>query len=398
MAAALIGFDAAIGRLREVARPHGREIVPLAAAAGRVLAEPVRAAIRAPAADVSTMDGYAVRSPDVAQLPARLAVVAQALPGSLPGAALATGQCARIFTGAPLPPGADRVVIQEVVAREGDQAVVEGPLDEIRFVRAAGSDFEPGDVLLGAGQMLTPRALVAAAAGDIAELTVWRRPVVSLIATGDELVQPGSARSRPGAVPDSLSEGLAAWVRQWGADLGSQARVGDDLERLAHCAAEAAASSDLVLVTGGASVGERDQGREMFGPDLTLLFSKVAIRPGKPVWLGRVGEALVLGLPGNPTSAMVTVRLFLAPLLAGLCGRDPIAALAWRHAPLGDALGPTGDRETFSRGRMEGGRAWLLPNQDSGAQRSLADAELLVRRPSGVSGFAAGDLIEVLDF
>jgi molybdopterin molybdotransferase len=398
MAAALIGFDEAIRRLREVARPRGPEIVALAAAAGRVLAEPVRAAIRAPAADVSTMDGYAVRSADVTQLPARLAVVAQALPGTLPGAALPAGQCARIFTGAPLPPDADRVVIQEVVRREADQALVEGPLDESRFVRAAGSDFEVGDVLVGAGQMLTPRALVAAAAGDIAELTVWRRPVVNLIATGDELVDPGNARSRPGGVPDSLSEGLAACMRQWGADLGSQVRAGDDLERLARFAAEAAANSDLVLVTGGASVGERDHGREMFGPDLTLLFSKVAIKPGKPVWLGRLGEALVLGLPGNPTSAMVTARLFLAPLLAGLCGSDPLAALAWRHAPVADALGPTGGRETFSRGRMEGGRVWLLPNQDSGAQRSLANAELLVRRPSGASGFAAGDMIEVLDF
>jgi molybdopterin molybdotransferase len=398
MAAALISFDEAIGRLREVARPRGQEIVPLAAAAGRVLAEPVCAAIRAPAADVSTMDGYAVGSADVRKLPARLAVVAEALPGTLPGGALGPGQCARIFTGAPLPAGADRVVIQEVVRRAGDRAIVEGPVEESRFVRAAGSDFEPGDVLVGAGRPLTPRDLVAAAAGDVAELIVWRRPVVSLIATGDELVDPGDARSRPGAVPDSLSAGLAVSVLQWGAELGSRARMSDDLDQLKRIASAAAANSDLVLVTGGASVGARDHGREMFGPDLALIFSKVAIKPGKPVWFGRVGEALVLGLPGNPTSAMVTARLFLAPLLAGLCGADPLAALAWRHAPLGEALGPTGNRETFSRGRTEGGRVWLLPNQDSGAQRTLAEADLLARRPSGSSGFAAGGLIEMLDF
>ena len=154
---------------------------------------------------------------------------------------------------------------------------------------------------------------------------------------------------------------------------------------------------DLLVVTGGASVGERDFARAMFGPSLELIFSKVAIKPGKPVWLGRIGTTLILGLPGNPTSALVTARLFLAPLLAGLSGRRPAEALRWRQAPLADSLPLPGDRETFSRAHWQNGRVALLQNQDSGAQKQLLAAELLVRRPIGTA-YAAGEPVEVLEF
>jgi molybdopterin molybdotransferase len=136
----------------------------------------------------------------------------------------------------------------------------------------------------------------------------------------------------------------------------------------------------------------------MFGNALEPIFSKVAIKPGRPVWLARAGETILLGLPGNPTSALVTARLLLAPLLAGLGGRDPAAALAWRRTAMGEPLGPTGNRETFSRGRMVEGAVRLLPNQDSGAQRTLAAAELLVRRAIDAPGYATGAMVEVLDF
>jgi molybdopterin molybdotransferase len=344
------------------------------------------------------MDGYAVRSADIARLPAVLQVVGEALPGTCPGPAPAPGRCVRIFTGAPVPVGCDRVVMQEEVQREGETARIDGPLDDSRYIRAAGSDFGEGDELVPAGRLLGPRAIVAAAAGDVASVTVFRAPRVALLATGDELAPPGEARLRPGAVPDSLSDGLAAFVGEWGGQVVHRARLADDLDLLRPEAAAAVQAADLVVVTGGASVGERDFARTMFGDALEIVVAKVAIKPGKPVWLATAGETILLGLPGNPTSALVTARLFLAPLLAGLGGREPAAARAWRQAPLGEPIGPTGARETFSRGRIEGGAVRLMPNQDSGAQRTLADAELLVRRRIDAAGYPAGAMIEVLDF
>lgn len=395
----MIHFYEALQRLSAAAGPLGRDKVPLAAATGRVLAEPVRAAIRAPAFDVSTMDGYAVREADLMMLPGRLVVAGQSLPGQLPPPGLEPGQCVRIFTGAPLPATADRVVIQEVVRREDDLVHVDGPLDQARYVRPAGSDFQPGDVLVEAGTMLGARSLVAAAAADVGRLSVWRRPRLWIIATGDELAKPGTARARPGAIPESISCGLAALAEQWGAVVRGRAMVGDDLPSLEQAAAKALASADVVVVTGGASVGERDFARQMFEPaGLELLFSKVAIRPGKPVWFGRAGQALILGLPGNPTSALVTARLFLAPLLAGMSGRDPAAALAWRREVLSEAIGATGDRETFSWAALVDGAVRLLPSQDSGSQSTLAKADLLVRRPIGAPGSEAGAQVDVLDF
>lgn len=394
----MIGFDEAIARLGEVARPLGPETVPLEAAAGRVLAKPVHAMIRAPSADVSTMDGYAVRDADLAALPARLRVAGEAGPGQPASEALQPGTCLRIFTGGPLPKGADRVVIQEVVGREGELVHIEQPPGDSRFVRAAGSDFGPGDLLLEQGEMVTPRALVAAAAGDADQLTVWRRPMLYLIATGDELAAPGEARHYREKVPDSISAALAAFARNWGADVAGQARMPDDLERLTDFAGGIAEKMDVIVVTGGASVGPHDHGRAMFGDRLDLIFSQVAIKPGKPVWLGRVGSAIVLGLPGNPGSALVTARLFLAPLLAGLAGRDLEEALRWRLLPLAEPFGPTGDRETFSRGFIDHGQVRLLANQDSGAQSALARATLLVRRRIGSAGLGGGEMVEVLDF
>jgi molybdopterin molybdotransferase len=255
-----------------------------------------------------------------------------------------------------------------------------------------------GDELVPVGRLLGARFIVAAAAGDVAAVTVFRTPRVALLATGDELARPGEARLRPGAVPDSLSDGLAAFAAEWGARVVHRARVPDDLDLLRPTAAAALAAADLVVVTGGASVGERDFARQMFGDALDFVFAKVAMKPGKPVWLATAGGTILLGLPGNPTSALVTARLFLAPLLAGLGGRDLRSALTWRQAPLAEPLGPTGPRETFSRGRIEAGAVRLLPNQDSGAQRTLADADLLVRRRPDASGYAAGEMIEVLDF
>lgn len=390
----MISFDEAIRLLTEVARPLGRESVPIGRAAGRVLAAPVIAMIDSPPANCSAMDGYAVREAD---LPGTLRVIGESFAGNGFDGALEPGTCVRIFTGAPVPAGADRVVIQEVVVRDGESVAIADLPGPTRHIRPRGSDFRTGDRLLEAGRRLDPRALVAAAGADVAEVETWRRPDLLVLGTGDELAPPGEARGRPGAIPESVSFGVTALAEQWGGrGLGSR-RLHDDLPAMERAAGEALEQADLVVVTGGASVGEKDFAKAMFAPhELDLIFSTVAIKPGKPVWLGHARGKLVLGLPGNPTSAMVTARLLLAPLVAGLAGRT--GALAWRSLPLGEPLPACGDRETFHRARLSEKGAVPLANQDSSAQKALAEADLLLRSRPNDPPRPAGHEIEALDF
>ena len=389
----MIGFDEAAALVAEAAQPLGSERVSLDQAKGRVLAAPVIAGVDAPPADVSAMDGYAVRDAD---LPGRLRVAGESFPGRGHEARIEASQCVRIFTGAPVPAGADRIVIQEEVRRDGDVATFETP-GPARHIRTRGSDFARGDILIEAGRLIDARALVGAAGADLAEVEVWRRPRLIILGTGDELVAPGTARATPGAIPESISLGITAFAEDWGAEVVARKRLRDDLPALEQAAAEALKMADVVVVTGGASVGERDFAKAMFEPaGLALIFSKVAIKPGKPVWLGRAGETLVVGLPGNPNSALVTARLLLAPLLAGLTGRKPV--LRWRQAKLAEPIAATGNRETFYRAVSAGETVRLLSNQDSGAQRTLAAADLLVRRLAGAPAAKAGEMVEIIDF
>jgi molybdopterin molybdotransferase len=395
----VIGFEDALALLRQVAIPLGREMVGLGSARHRVLAAPLLARVDSPRRDVSAMDGYAVREEDLASLPVRLEIIGHSFAGQadLPG--LSPGTCARIFTGGALPPGADRVIVQEVVRTEGQWAVFETQLSKARHVRTRASDFAAGEILLPPGHRLSARSLVTAAAADRSRVDVWRMPLVAIVGTGDELAEPGCAHLDSASIPESLSWGVAGLVRDWGGQVVDTLRVRDDPAMLDEAAARALAAADLVVVTGGASVGEKDFAKAMFRPfGLDLLFSKVAIKPGKPVWLGRAAGKLVLGLPGNPTSAMVTARLILAPLLAGLGGMDPICALQWRSLPLSRPLGPCGDRETFYRARRTDDGVEPLFDQDSGAQKALAEADLLLRRSAGAPAVEVGDLVEVLDF
>ena len=389
----MISFDEAAAIVAQVARPAGTETVKLDEAAGRVLASDVIARIDSPRRDVSAMDGYAVRD---AELPARLRVVGESFAGQTELPQVGAGECARIFTGAALPPGTDRVVIQEVVRREGEWATFEQPPGPARHVRKQGSDFRSGDRLLGAGTLLNPRALVAAAAADSGTVEVWRRPTFIVLGTGDELAEPGTARDRLAAIPESVSFGVAALGEQWGGACVGRSRLPDDPIQLEAAARDALGKADLVVVTGGASVGEKDFAKSMFGAGLELLFSKVAIKPGKPVWLGRAGGKLVLGLPGNPTSAMVTARLFLAPLIAGTSGLEP--SLRWKAAKLAAPLPACGDRETFLRARWSDDLVEPLGFQDSGAQLALAQADVLIRQCPNTPAVAAGDDVPILDF
>lgn len=395
----MIGFDEACSAITKLPERTQTERVALEQATGRVLAADIVAALDAPRRDVSAMDGYAVREADLAVLPARLALAGESFPGQTDLPEVHADTCARIFTGAPVPPGADRVVIQENVRREDDVAIFEMPPGTGRHIRPAGSDFRAGDMLLAAGTRLDARAIVAAAAADVPDLAVHRRPRVVVLGTGDELAEPGTARDHPAAIPESVSFGVAAMAAQWGAECVGRRRLADDPGQLERAAREALEAADLVLVTGGASVGEKDFARAMFAPaGLTLIFAKVAMKPGKPVWLGRARGKLVLGLPGNPTSALVTARLFLAPLLLMMSGSDPAIAWRWREAPLAFGLPANGDRETFVRARWDGNRVLPLSDQDSGAQRALAAAELLIRRSPGASARDAGEPVDILEF
>lgn len=395
----MISFDEAVALINSAAAPLATQTVSLAQASGRVLAEAVTARIDSPRCDVSSMDGYAVRDEDLQKLPVRLDVVGASSPGAGWNAAVRPGTCARIFTGAPLPSHADRVVIQELVVRDGSFAsIAEHPGVE-RFVRRRGCDFRVGDQLLGRGRLLDPRALVAAAAADLAILEVFRRPVVRILSTGDELAEPGSARERPATIPDSVSPGIAALAGEWGATCTGRTRLTDELASMQAAASDAVQNADVVVVTGGASVGEKDFAKAMFEPlGLETIFLKVSIKPGKPAWFGRVGRCLVLGLPGNPTSALVTGRLFLAPLLALLQGRPLANVLRWDSKILTSPLPACGARETFHRAIVREGSVEVLAYQDSGAQKALADADVLVRQPAHSPALPAGNPISTLAF
>jgi molybdopterin molybdotransferase len=390
----MISFDEALEQIRSVAKPLGIEAVPLECAGGRVLAEPVVAQIDSPRADVSAMDGYAVRAEDVRTLPVSLKVVGQSFAGAGWQGTVEAGTCARIFTGAPVPAGADAIVIQENVRRDADLAIIEGAPGN--HIRRRGCDFASGDVLLPAGRLLDERAIVAAAAADLADVSVYRQPRVHVLSTGDELAEPGTARDRADAVPDSVSLAVAMLAGRWGAVCVGRDRLRDDLPSMEAAASAALERADLVVVTGGASVGEKDLAKAMFEhTGLELIFSKIAIKPGKPAWLGRAGEKLVIGLPGNPTSALVTARL-LAPLIAGMVGLPIHFPLEWTTARLATPLPACGERETFHRARLRDGEAEVLSFQESNAQKTLAEADVLVRQKANTPAIAAGDMVELL--
>lgn len=395
----MISFDEALALVTDSARALPSESVSLASAGGRVLAAPIIAQRSTPIADVSAMDGYAVRASDLADLPVRLDVIGEAFAGQPFEGAFAPRSCVRIFTGAVAPLGTDRVIIQEDIQRDGPIALFtkspSGPVN----LRRAGSDFTTGEMLVEAGVRLNAQQMVAAAAADLAQVCVVARPRVLIIATGDELDAPGHpSQDRPG-LPESVSFGVASLVRTWGGDVVDQWRLRDDLAALQVAARSAIGLADIVVVTGGASVGERDFAKAMFAPlDLRLIFSKVAIKPGKPVWFGQASNTLVMGLPGNPTSALVTARLFLAPLIAGMAGLEPAAAAEWTPMPLTASLGPCGDRETFVRGRRVAAGVEPIGDQDASAQKALAASNILIRRRPGDAALGAGAMVETLRF
>ena len=390
----MIPVAEAQARLLALAPPLPIERVSLGDAAGRWTAAAIHAQRNQPAADLSAMDGYALR---FAEMPGPWRVVGESAAGAGLETPLQPGEAARIFTGAPLPDGADTILVQEDASRDGDTLRLsgEGPSRRGLHVRSQASDFATGAPLVDLGQALTPARIALAAIGGHGSVQVRRRPRVALISTGDELVVPGEPTSGV-MLPASNAPMLAAMLDARYATVVDHGIVPDQLDALIGAFAAAARDSDVIVTTGGASVGDRD----LVGPALEaagakLDFWKVAMRPGKPLMAGRLGDAIVLGLPGNPVSAFVTARLFLLPLLRHL-GGDASPLPEVRRAPLGTSLGASGARAEYSRARLIDGQVHPLVEQDSAALLALAAADLLVVRPPHSPAAEAGEIVEIV--
>jgi molybdopterin molybdotransferase len=397
---ALISVEEALARVLDGVEATAPEPVGIRAARGRVLAEPLAALLTQPPFDAAAMDGYAVRAADVATLPAALTVIGEAAAGHPFAGSVGAGEAVRISTGAPVPAGADAVVAQENAGREGDRVVVQGCRVETGHIRTKGIDFRAGDTLLLPGRTLGPREVSLAAAMGHAGVAVRRRPRVAILATGDELVEPGG-RPGPGQIVASNHLGVAALAEAAGAEatlLGIARDQPDDLG--AHLAE--APDADIVATIGGASVGDHDLvGAVLKGRGMTLSFWKIAMAPGKPLMYGRLGGSRVLGLPGNPVSALVCARLFLVPLIHKMLGR-PSEHGRPVEARLAVALEANDARQRYlravSRPSSTDGSRLVTPvrSQDSSLLSPLAEADCLLVRPPHAPAAASGAVVPIL--
>lgn len=390
----LLTVEDARSRMLLGVRALATESVPLASGLGRVLAEDIRATRSQPPFDAASMDGWAVRSADGSM--ARRPVGESAAGHGFVGAVEA-GDAVRIFTGAPIPAGADTVVMQEDVRHEGGRVWMDPPPTSAN-TRAAGKDFAAGATLLRAGVNLDPWRLALAAAAGYSQVKVFSRPRMMILSTGDEVVAPGETPG-PMQVYDSGTTALSALATRWGVADPTLVHARDDEESIA--AAVAGFGGDLVVTLGGASVGDHDLVKPALGRlGLDLAVESVAMRPGKPTWCGRLTDGRpVLGLPGNPASALVCAELFLRPLLRALQGARPGPSLAC--AQLASPLKANGPREHWMRARISNdGRGVVLvhplSDQDSSLVSVFADADALLRRPAGAGPAAVGDLADIL--
>ncbi|WP_260928401.1 molybdopterin molybdotransferase MoeA [Novosphingobium sp. 9] len=398
--AANIDFDGAQTMLRANAHPLGMESVRLSKAGRRTLAEPVVARIDSPRRDSAAMDGYAVRSGDLSGNATRLTLQGESFAGSAIPLPLLSGTAVAVSTGAPMPMGADRVVMREFVRVEGSEVVVPSAPGKTH-VRVRGSDFTCGQVLLQPGTRIDARTMLVAAAADQERVTVWRRPRIHVLCNGDELARPGDAYLRDDAVPDSLSEALLLMARQWGSKPCGISCVPDNADALRLASEKALPEADVLVIAGGASQGRRDHARTALLPlGLDLLFAGVAMKPAKPLWYGRIGTVHVLGLPGNPTAALTAARLFLAPLVSALAGAGYDRALRWSSLRSLESAAPGGDRDQFLCGHWDEAEAGarIIARQEASAQMMLATADLLVERRAGAPLAPQGAMLRCLPF
>ncbi|URW76365.1 molybdopterin molybdotransferase MoeA [Sphingomonas donggukensis] len=388
----LLPVTEAQSRLLALAPPIAGESVPLADAAGRWAASDLVALRTQPAADLSAMDGYAIRFADRT---APMRVIGESAAGLPFASPVAPGEAVRIFTGAQMPAGADCVLVQEEVARDGDTLTLagEGPRGPGGNVRRRGLDFAQGDVLVAAGERLTPARLALAGVAGHAALPV-RRPIrVAIAATGDELVPPGTPLAA-GQLPESNSLMIAALIADQPVEIVPLGILPDRLDVLTD--AFAAVDADILVTTGGASVGDHDLVRPALeSAGAALDFWRIALRPGKPMMAGRMRDTVVLGLPGNPVSAFVTSTLFLRPLIAAMAGAT-LPFPAKLQARLGERLPANGERTDYLRAVLVEGRVHVAAIQDSSMLRTLARSTCLVVRAPHAPKADSGDVVDIL--
>ena len=390
----MISVQDAISALTQHRAAGADVLTPLSKALGGRLARDVLAKVTLPPRDASAMDGYAVRFSDVGKAGAQLTVIGEAPAGSPFGGAVGQGEAVRIFTGGAVPEGADHIVIQENASREGDILTTTTTNETRRHIRKAGIDFTKGETLITAGTQLSPAHIALAAAANHDTLPIYKRPLIALIANGDELKEPGSP-VQEGDVISSNAAGLGALIQSWGGEVMDMGIAKDSVAAITALI-EAASAADIIVPIGGASVGDYDYMRTAFKEaGLELVFEKIAVRPGKPTWFGKLGEQRVLGLPGNPASATVCAHLFLKILM------NRADNIVTTKAKLTQALSANGPRETFARGRTEVSddgiaKVTPFPRQDSSLMTPFAKANVLLRLPPNTGPWDEGDVIDVV--
>ncbi len=401
--APLLPVADALARVLESARDAlPAEMVPLADARGRTLAQDVAALRTQPPFPASAMDGYAVRAADIASVPAKLKVIGESAAGRRFKGVLAQGEAVRIFTGAPVPDDADTILIQENTrAEDGFVIALESEIQG-RYVRRAGLDFSAGDILLHKGRRLGPSELALAAAMNHPALPVTRKPRVALLATGDELVRPGE-EAGPDQIVASNTFAVRAYAENAGADVIDLGIAGDrfeDIERAIRRARDMGA--DVLVTLGGASVGDHDLVQTALSREgMELGFWRIAMRPGKPLMHGRIGDMRILGLPGNPVSAIVCGYLFLVPLVRALSGDPQAGEDRSELAVLASDLPENDSRQDYMRARIIGiqdGHPLVeaFGKQDSSMLRILSDAQCLIVREPNAPAVKAGEMCRVM--
>jgi molybdopterin molybdotransferase len=399
---ALTPVAEAMAKIIGAAKLLPSESVKLQEAHGRILAKPVIAKRDQPPFDNSAMDGYALRAAD-ATAGATLKLAGMSAAGHAFRGVVKPGQAVRIFTGAPLPKGVDAIVIQENATQAEGKVTINVAAVTHRHIRGRGLDFKAGDILVPAGTRLNARDIALAAAAGSATVSVRKNPRIAIITTGDELVEPGK-RPRPDQIFSSNSLALETMARSWGADVTNLGIVQDSIKATKSAILGALKSANLIITTGGASVGEHDLVQAALKESgFRIGFWKIAMRPGKPLMFGTRGKVLAIGLPGNPVAAMVCTRVFVHPLLCAMAGRaaDESAATAILEMDL-----PANDkRQDYLRATLNhlpDGRRTARPAavQDSSMQRTLREAQALIVRPPLAPPAKAGDIVPIilLDF
>jgi molybdopterin molybdotransferase len=400
-ASALLSVEEARSRIVEAIRPLNGLRIELGSTLGRVLAEDIVASRAHPPAAVAAMDGYALRFADALSLPVKLKKIGTSKAGARFEGKVSVGNCVRIFTGAALPDGADTIALQENASELGDNVEITQVPEPGRHIRPAGANYSAGQLCLAKGRILTARDIGVIASCGYANVLVRRKPRVAILATGDELVCPGGSPG-PDQIFGSNNAAIAAAVVAWGGEPIDLGIAPDQVDAIAK-AIDAAIGTDLLVTSGGASVGEHDLVRNALATrGFTPVFQKIAIRPGKPVIFGKLAEMPVLGMSGNPVSALVSALMFLHPAIKAMLGLSANRPV-FEQAVLGAAMRENYIREDYVRAHIECGPDGKLiavpcPTQDSAMLLTLANADGLIRRPPHAPPAAEGAIIDVIVF